>query len=169
MQWPALAAGILALGVAIRLAGVSAPEPAQIDGLALSRTQAHEDVVLEVKVIDRRAARDGRPLLTVETRDGVQSMLYVSDDAMAVPADIGDRLRLRATVIGAGGKFLTAVKPGALTPLRSEAAGDPVLAEVRNGVAYIDGYTTAVAAPDVADGRYQGVVHTYGNNVRFVP
>lgn len=167
-QWLLAAAGLLALGVGVKLAGVSAPEPAMIAGLALTATVPYQEVVMDVTVVQRRRAKDGRQLLTVQTNDGVQTLVYVSDDARAEPAAEGDRIHLRATVISAGGKFLTAVKPRALTRIDQASTEPEVLATVRAEVAYIDGTERSVPAPEVPDGDHVGTVHSFGEQQKFV-
>ena len=163
-----LGGGVLALGVAIRLAGVAAPAPAVITGAQLTAAAANTEVSLQVVVTERRRARDGRQLLAVETSDRVQTLVYVADDAMAQPVSEGQHLRVRATVVGAQGRFLTAVKPGALELMAESSVEDNVVAVVVNGVAVLDGYAGShVLAPDIPDGRYVGKLARTRTGTRF--
>lgn len=163
-----LGLAVVALGAGIRLAGVADAVPAHVTGVGLSSLPLHVDVTLEVTVLSKRPASDGRPLLKVETEDGVQLLVYVSDDARAGVITEGGRYRMRATK--AGNDFLTVVKPGSLRAAADVAAMVGVRADVRNGMAYLHEYSDAVVpAPDLPDGEYVGQLRSEGDSTRFVP
>jgi hypothetical protein len=160
-----LLSGIL-LGAGTALARTDiGPTPTAYTGTENPNTE----VSTSGTVIDRKIAADGRALLTLETFKHQQLMIYVADDAHAPTAVIGTLISVRATVMGPG--FLTAVKPKAITLLKTRPRSQDVgKVLVQNHWANINtaNGNQLVPAPGVPDGMHWGQVTTNDDGSTFV-
>lgn len=153
---PVLAAVVvLSCGIALSRTDIG-PAPGPYKGSEAPNTE----VTVTGLIVHRKLAGDGRAMITIETPETLQLAIYIADDAHAPTAVVGQRVSVRATIIGP--RFLTAVKPKAVTLLLPEPELRQVQARVRSHWAHVHGTsnTNPIPAPGLADGTYLGQVAT---------
>jgi hypothetical protein len=161
LLWPA---GALVFAVGGSYLTASAPAAKAADGQALLSTPLHTRVVVSGQVLQKGAGKDGQPVLTLETRQGLIMQVYVSADAGPVSVQTGASYEFTGTLQGP--RFLILDQRNSLQPIPvvHRAA---VQAEVVDGWAMVPAYGLRVQAPRVPNGYHQGYLVESGVKTRF--
>lgn len=164
-----LIGALVLVGVACGFSGMTKVKSTVVTGMTLATTNDGSHITVVGKVMTMSPASDGRPLLTLETKDGFQATVYVSDDAEAGTLFIGNTYQVEATVQGS--LLIANIKGGVkkLATLSSTPVSTSVDAQ---GYAHVDSADGSylVPAPGVSPGAYNGTLQDQGGGHRtFTP
>ena len=95
-----IAMAVVFVAIACWFTGMSKTPARTVMGSSLESTSTGSIVKVSGKVVDSRPASDSRPLVTLETADGFQVRVYVSDDAQAEPMVLGRSYTVEGKVQG---------------------------------------------------------------------